>query len=55
MSLQLTLDLRNRLLGVLCLGGATVIPSKTTLGFVQPNLVDVFIVSRFQALNQSKS
>ena len=54
-SFQLMLDLRDRFFGVPCVGSTTVVRAKTALGFVQPKFIHVFIVSRFQALDQSKS
>jgi hypothetical protein len=50
----LTLDLRDRLLGVPRPCGAPVILTKTTFRFVQPKLVNVFVVTGIQALNQPK-
>jgi hypothetical protein len=50
----LTLDLRNRLLGIPRSCGTPVKLTKTTFCFVQPKLINVFVVTGIQALNQPK-
>jgi hypothetical protein len=48
----LTLDLRDCVFGIAGLCGAPVVFAKATLRLVQPKLINVFVVSRLQALDQ---